>query len=125
MATFTTAISLYLVVLLALLVPPNKAGVNYDRRRLATALRQEQRLQDRWMDSNPEVIDDYSDYLKRSDIGSIVNPSDLVLNNPAALRDYLRQINEYFAIIGRPRSVSFSLSIQYFHEVLNPYFDYL
>nr|P41967.1 RecName: Full=Neuropeptide F; Short=NPF [Moniezia expansa] len=33
----------------------------------------------------------------------IVNPSDLVLDNKAALRDYLRQINEYFAIIGRPR----------------------
>eukprot|EP00108_Taenia_solium_P009210 TsM_000819400 transcript=TsM_000819400 gene=TsM_000819400 len=103
------------------MVPLNTAGVHVDERRLAraaSALRHqlEQQQQDQlqyrsplshsWLDVPVDVLDDGStntDYVKRADPLSIVNPPESVLNNPAALRDYLRQVNEYFAIIGRPR----------------------
>ncbi|VDM26457.1 unnamed protein product [Hydatigera taeniaeformis] len=113
--------SIYLAVLLAFMVPPNNAGVHIDDRRLARAanalrrqLEQQQldQLQYRspllhsLLDVPVGAMDDgltSTDYAKRADPLSIVNPPESVLNNPAALRDYLRQVNEYFAIIGRPR----------------------
>lgn len=121
MFAFVKSTPIYLVVLLALIVPLNIAGVHVDERRLAraaNALRRqlEQQQQDQlqyrlplsqnWFDVPIDVLDEgpaNSDYAKRADPLSIVNPPESVLNNPAALRDYLRQVNEYFAIIGRPR----------------------
>ncbi|VDK22049.1 unnamed protein product [Taenia asiatica] len=121
MFIFVKSTPIYLVVLLALMVPLNTAGVHVDERRLAraaSALRHqlEQQQQDQlqyrsplshsWLDVPVDVLDDgptNTDYVKRTDPLSIVNPPESVLNNPAALRDYLRQVNEYFAIIGRPR----------------------
>ncbi|CDS42978.1 neuropeptide F [Echinococcus multilocularis] len=116
MFAFMKSAPIYLAVLLTLMVPLNTAGLHIDERRLAraaTALRHqmEQQQQDQLQYPPPlyapiDVLDDgltNIDHAKRADPLSIINPPESVLSNPAALRDYLRQVNEYFAIIGRPR----------------------
>ncbi|EUB60087.1 Neuropeptide F [Echinococcus granulosus] len=115
MFAFMKSAPIHLAVLLTLMVPLNTAGLHIDERRLAraaTALRHqmEQQQQDQLQYPPPlyapiDVLDDgltNIDYAKRADPLSIINPPESVLSNPAALRDYLRQVNEYFAIIGRP-----------------------
>ncbi|VDN96322.1 unnamed protein product [Rodentolepis nana] len=94
MFLLSTQFSICLMVILAILLHPNIASVNFDDRRLAKALRQ------KLLASISHPLNDEFDNVKRAD----ADLTDRILNDPAALRDYLRQINEYFAIIGRPRS---------------------
>nr|CDS32787.1 neuropeptide F [Hymenolepis microstoma] len=93
MFLLSTPFSIYLMVILTILLPLNRASVNFDDRRLAKALRQ------KLLTSSSDLLNDEFDYVKRAE----ADLTDRILNDPAALRDYLRQINEYFAIIGRPR----------------------
>lgn len=95
MFLLSTPSSISLMIILAILLPLSRASINFDERRLARALRQ------RLLESNSDLLSGEFDYVKRSES----DISDRILNDPAALRDYLRQINEYFAIIGRPRLV--------------------
>ncbi|VUZ40348.1 unnamed protein product, partial [Hymenolepis diminuta] len=90
MFLLSTPSSISLMIILAILLPLSRASINFDERRLARALRQ------RLLESNSDLLSGEFNYVKRSES----DISDRILNDPAALRDYLRQINEYFAIIG-------------------------
>ena len=89
--------SIYLAILLTLLMAPlNSAGIHLGESRLA-------RISDDFdrQDAYPDA--DYSDIEKRENIMSIIKPPKDIYENPESLRNYLRQLNEYIAIIGRPR----------------------
>ncbi|VDD81486.1 unnamed protein product [Mesocestoides corti] len=104
--------------LLVLLVATSTTSLRLDERRLARAAaslhRQMEQLQRAqvspdWLEGGLISPDDNFDEAaveKRSDeTAGMAIPPEAVLNNPTALRNYLRQVNEYFALIGRPRQV--------------------
>lgn len=76
------------VVIFAILIPLNGVEARFLQNPLEEALRQ--RILDEGVAKRTEQDDAYIQHLR---------------NNPQALREYIQNMNEYFAIIGRPRLV--------------------
>ena len=106
----------YLIALLLIfLIPWKTMGMPLDEHRLARVAavlkHQADQLQqsDRGLLPRQNWLDDvhldnnFVEMTKREDVMSLLKPPPHVFENPEALRNYLRQVNEYLAIIGRPR----------------------